>query len=117
MFTEPQTLTVDAVASNLPRVSFGDRKGVFENTADGYLLSVTHTMGRRNRRVVRFDVTKTAADPLLDGVSKQYSMSVQFHLDAPVIGFDATEQENVADALVAWLGVAGNLTKVINGES
>lgn len=116
MFSEPQAVTINGSAKSLPRVSFGDRKGVFEDTA-GNRLTVTHTTGRRNRHIVRLDTTKTAVDPLLDGVSKEYSMSCQLIVDVPPVGFTATEQSQNAKALTDWLAVAGNLLKVAGGES
>lgn len=117
MFTEPQTVTVNAVAKNLPRVSMLDRSGTFESAADGLTLRVSHNLGKRNRRTVRLDITKTAADPLLDGVSRPYSMSAYLVIDHPQVGFDATETLNNVQALVDWLDVAGNLSKVVGGES
>jgi hypothetical protein len=116
MFSEPQTVTINAVAKTLPRVSFGDRKGIFEDTL-GNRLTVTHTTGRRNRHVVRLDVTKLALDPTLDGVSKEYSMSAQLIIDVPPVGFTADEQSKNAKALVDWAAAAGILLKVTSGES
>lgn len=117
MFSEPQSLTIGSNAHSLPRVSFGDRNGLFEAVPAGLRLRVSHLLGKRTRRTVRIDFTKTAADPLLDGVSRQYSHSAYIVIDHPQVGFTATELEANAKALVTWLGVAGNLTKVVNGES
>lgn len=115
MFSDSQTLTIATVAYPMPRVSFGDRKGIFEDVA-GNRLSISHTFGRRNRHVVRFDNTKVAADPLLDGVSKPYSMSVQLLVDIPPVGYSVTEQLNNALGAVGWC-TSGNLTRVLGGES
>lgn len=117
MFTEPQTVTVATVAKSLPRVAYGDRNGLFESVPDGIRLRVSHILGKRTRRTVRFDFTKTAADPLLDGVSRQYSSSAYIVIDHPPVGFTPVELQANAKALVDWLGVAGNLAKVTNGES
>lgn len=117
MFTEPQTVTVATVGKTLPRVAFGDRRGTFSSVADGIKLSVSHNSGKREASTVRIDFTKTAADPLLDGVSKLYSMSVYLTTNYPSVGFSAAEQTANIKALVDWLAVAGNLTKVVNGES
>lgn len=116
MFTEPQTVTINAVAKPLPRVAFGDRKGVFEDVA-GNRLTISHTFGKRNRHNVRLDVTKTAADPLLDGVSRQYSMSALLVIDVPPVGFDAIEQSQIAKAIADYCANTSNLTKVVGGES
>lgn len=116
MFTEPQTVTVNAVADDLRRIAFSP-KGTFHNATTGRTLSISQNNGKRNRRTVRLDITKTAADPLLDGVSRPYSMSAYLVIDHPLVGFSVTETEHNAQALVDWLDTAGNLTKVIGGES
>lgn len=117
MFTEPLSVTVNAVAKNLPRVALGDRTATYENVADGLTVRISHVLGKRNRRTVRLDITKTAADPLLDGVSRPYSMSAYLVVDHPIVGFSATETEQNVQALVDWLDTPGNLTKVVGGES
>ncbi len=117
MFSEPQSVTVNAVADSLPRVSFGDRSGEFHNSSTGRKLRISHIVGKRNRRTVRLDITKTAADPLLDGVSRQYSMSAYLVIDHPPVGFTDIEAKDNTKALVDWLAVSGNLAKVIGGES
>lgn len=117
MFSEPQSVTVNAIANDLQRVSFGNRTGIFEDVADGQRLTIAHQSGKRSRRTVRFDITKVAADPLLDGVSRQYSMSAYLVVDHPLVGFDTAEIEDNISGLTDWCGVVGNLTKVVNGES
>lgn len=117
MFTEPQSLTVATVAKTLPRVAFGDQEGVFQTSDAGFKLRITHILRNRNRRTVRLDITKTAADPLLDGVSRPYSMSVYCTVDHPQVGFSNQEVEDNLKALVDWLSVAGNATKLVGGES
>jgi len=117
MFTEPQTVTVNAVAKSLPRTAIGNLEGAFQSRADGLKLRISHVEGKRNRRTVRLDSTKTAADPLLDGVSKQYSMSAIFTVDSPLVGYSDTEVMQIMQALIDWLDVPANLTKVVGGES
>jgi len=116
MFSEPQTVTIAGAAKPLVRVAFGDRKGVFEDTT-GNRLTIQHTAGRRNRHIVRLDTEKIAADPLLDGVSKAYSMSAQLIIDVPPVGFNVTEMTENAQALVDWADATGILLKVTGGES
>jgi len=117
MFSEPQHVFVSAVDKSLPRVSFGDQSGTFENVTEGLRLRISHSKGKRTRRTVRLDVTKTAPDPLLDGVSKEYSMSVYTTIDHPLVGFSAADVEKYSQTLVDYCDTAGVLTKVINGES
>lgn len=118
MFTDPQSVTVNAVPISLPKVgSAGERGSVYENLTDGVQLKITHVIGKRNRHTVRFDFTKTAADPLLDGVSRQYSMSAYLVIDRPAVGFSSTEAEQNAQAAVDYLDTPGTLTKVIGSQS
>lgn len=117
MFSEPQTVTVNAVANNLNRVSFGDRAGAFQLPDSSITLKVSHDLRNRSRRTARLDFTKTAADPLLDGVSRPYSMSVYVVVDHPKVGFTNTEVENNLKALTDWLSTAGVATKLVGGES
>lgn len=118
MFAEPQTVTVNAVPESLPRVAFGERRGVFQDLDAGIVLTISHTSGKgRRRTTVRLDFNKTAADPLLDGVSKQYSMSTLQIIDTPIVGFDSAEVEANAKALADWVVATGNLSKAVNGES
>lgn len=117
MFSEPQTVTVATVAKTLPRVSYGDRSGVFQTSDGAFTLKVSHDLRNRNRRTVRLDITKTAADPLLDGVSRPYSMSVYAVVDHPTVGFSGTEVSDNLKALVDWLAVSANTAKLVGGES
>lgn len=117
MFSDPQTVTVNSVAKTLPRVSVGDRTATYESPADGLTFKITHVVGKRHRHTVRLDVVKTAADPLLDGVSKQYSMSSYVVIDAPPLGFSAAEQQLNVKALLDHVNTLANTNKVIAGES
>lgn len=117
MFTDPQTVTVATVPKSLNKTGSGDYASRFESIADGLTLNVTHVKGKRYRHTIRFDVTKTAADPLLDGVSRQYSMSCYLVVDAPAVGFSVTEQSDNAQALIDWLDGAGVLSKLTAFES
>lgn len=117
MFSEPLTVTVNAIAKELNRVGFGDRRGTFARVADGLKLTISHNSGKREASTVRFDINKVAADPLLDGVSKPYSMSVSLTVNTPTVGFSTTEISQNMQALVDWLDTPANLAKVVNGES
>jgi hypothetical protein len=117
MFTDPQSVTVNAVAQTLPRVGVGASSAVY-STADGNTkMTVSHANGKRNRRNARLDFRKIAADPLLDGVSREYSMSAYIVIDHPTVGFTNAEVETNTKALLDKLATAGTLTKLIGGES
>jgi len=117
MYTDPQTVTVNAVAKSLARTESGDHNGAFESTVDGLVLSISHALARRNRSTVRLDVNKTSADPLVPSTNRPYSMSCYLVVDVPPQGFSTVEITNNAKALIDWLAIAGNQSKLVNHES
>jgi hypothetical protein len=120
MFSDTQTVTVNAVAKNLPRVGFGDRAGSFEledSSNVTWKLSIAHILRNRNRRTVRLDISKIAADPFQADLSRPYSMSVYLVIDAPKTGFTAVEVSQNVQGLIDYLDTPANLAKVIGGES
>jgi len=119
MFSDPQTLTLNSVANTLPRVSSGIDSGKFSKDDSNLKLAISHNYGKRNRRQVRVDFRKVAADPLATGFNKEYSMSTYLVIDHPPVGFTITEVKYVVDALSAFLtaSTGANVTKVLGGES
>jgi hypothetical protein len=118
-FADPQTVTINAVAQTLPRVSSGENKGSFRKDDTTVELLISHAYGRRNRRSIRLNHNKIAVDPLIPTNSVPYSMSVTLVVDTPTVGYTVAEAKQVGDALVAYLTASSgaNLTKVLGGES
>lgn len=116
-FSDPQVLTIDAVQVELPRVETAGRSSVYEDLGTNSRLRIAHANGRRIRRTVRLDISKVDLDAYNSTLSKPYSMSAGFYVDVPLLGFTLTEQVSNAEILQTWLNVAGNLAKVVDGES
>lgn len=118
-FADPQTITINAVAQTLPRVSSGVNAGAFKKDDGTVSLSVTHAYGKRTRRVLRVDHSKIAADPLISAQNIKYSMGVQLIIDTPVTGYTVTEAKQIADALVAYLSASSGarITQLLGGEN
>lgn len=119
MFTDPQTVTINAVAQTLPRTSSGVDTGAFKKDDGTVQLSISHAYGKRTRRLVRLDSSKIAADPLISSTSIKYSLGVYLVIDEPVTGYTVAERKQVVDALVAYLAATSgsNVTKILGGES
>ncbi len=119
MFSDPQSLTINAVANSLPRTASGVNTGQFTKDDGNVKMIISHQLGKRNRRNIRVDFRKVAADPLSTGFNKEYSMSVYCVVDAPVVGFTITEQKQIVDALTGYLTASSgaNVTKILGGES
>lgn len=119
MFTDPQSITINAVANTLPRTGVGASSASYSKDDGNVKLSVSHSYGKRTRRTARIDFRKTAADPLFPAQNTPYSMSTYIVADVPTVGFTVTEQKQIIDALSAWLTASSgaNVTKLLGGES
>jgi len=119
MFTDPQSVTINAVAIPLPRTSSGDNKGVY-TSADGLVQeTAVHSYGRRTRRSIRLQHSKVAPDPLISAQNIKFSMSCSLVVDVPPTGYTATEAKQVVVGLIAQLNASSGalITKLLGGES
>jgi hypothetical protein len=119
MFSDPQTVTINAIANTLPRTSSGSNSGAFTKDDGLVKLSFSHVLGKRTRRVIRLDHAKIAADPLLAGVNVKASLSAYLVVNLPETGYTVAEQKQVVDGLTAFLTASSgaNVTKLLGGES
>jgi hypothetical protein len=119
MFSDPQSVTINAVANSLPRTSVNGSASVYTKDDGNVKLTVSSAYGKRTRRTARIDFRKTAADPLFPAQNVPYSMSTYIVADVPVQGFTIVEQKQIVDALTAWLtaSTGANVTKLLGGES
>lgn len=118
-FADPQSVTINAVANSLPRISSGVNQGAFQKDDATVKLSVSHQYGSRNRRTVRLDHQKYAADPLVSSTNVLRSMSVYVVVDTPIQGYTITEQKQIVDALTAYLTASSGakVTQLLGGEN
>jgi len=119
MFTDPQSVTINAVANSLPRISSGTLSGTYQKDDGLVKLSISHTVGKRGRHFIRLDHAKVAADPLLAGVNVKASVAAWMVIDVPETGYSIAEQKQIVDALVAYLAASSgaNVTKLLGNES
>jgi hypothetical protein len=119
MFTDPQTVTINAVATTLPRIGLGPSTGIFAKDDGTVKLSVSHASGKRNRQTIRLDHRKVAADPLSTGFNKEYSMSTYLVVDNPTVGYTNTEIKQIVDALTGYLTASSGarVTQLLGGEN
>jgi len=119
MFSDPQSVTINAVANSLPRISSGTLAGAFQKDDGLVKLSVSHQVGKRSRHFIRLDHSKIAADPLLAGINVKASASCWMVVDVPETGYSLTEQKQIVDAFTAYLTASSgaNVTKLLGNES
>jgi hypothetical protein len=117
-FSDPQSVTINAVANSLPRVSSGVNTGSFSKDDGNVKLSIAHQYGKRTRRTIRLDTSKVAADPLISSQNIKYSMSTYLVIDVPVTGYTVAEAKQVVDGLTAYLTASSGakVTQLLGGE-
>lgn len=118
-FSDPQSVTINAVPFTLNRTGSGQDTGTFMTSDGNVKMSVSHSYGRRNRRTIRLDHRKVAADPLNSAQNLNYSMAVYLVADIPPIGYSPTEAQQILDGFVANLQAStkANEVKFFGGEA
>lgn len=119
-YADPQSVTVNAVASSLPRVVTGTTVGKFVS-ADALKELTVDPRGtaKRRRNVVRFYTKRLVVDPLGSGLSTYEQSMVSITIDRPNSGITDVEIGYDIDALVKWLtdNTKANQLKLIGGEN
>jgi hypothetical protein len=117
-FADPQSVTVNAVAQPLPRVSTGANSSVYQKDDATYKLTLSHQYGKRNRHTARLDNRKIAPD-VFTSDNTAYSMSVYLVIDTPLVGYTNAELKQIVDGLTAYLtaSTGANVTKLLGGEN
>jgi len=115
MLADPQSVTINAVATSLPKTNVGPSSSVF-TSQDGNTSMTTkqNVTTSRFRREVRLSQKRIAADPI-SAVNKEIGLSVYLVVDEPRTGFSDTEIGYLIEALKSWLTSANQL-KVLGGE-
>lgn len=120
MFSDPQTVTVNAVAQTLPAISREPKSSTYREDVGEYELVISHQEnGKRNRRVIRLNRKIVTADPFIPAQNVEVSHSVYLVVDTPIAGFTITQVKDDIVGLCGWLTAssAAATVKVLGGES
>jgi len=118
-FSDPQSVTINAIANSLPRTSSGVNNGIFTKDDGSVKLTVSHAYGKRARRTIRIDHKKIAPDPNFPAQNTPYSMSFYVVVDAPNVGYSNAEQKQIIDGLIAYLSASSGakVAQLLGGEN
>lgn len=118
MFSDPQSVTINAVPHSLPRVSSGASGGIFRKDDGTVKLTISHAENKRSRRMVRLDHNKLATDPYITGDNIPVNMGTYLVVDVPLLGYTVVEQKQVVDGFATFLTAASGaaITKLLGGE-
>lgn len=118
-FTDPQSITIAAATSSLPRTSTGNNTAEYQS-ADGLIhLSASHAYGRRTRRVLRLDHSKITTDPFISTQNVKVGMSTYLVFDVPPAGYTNSQVLDVHTGFkTLWSASTDALiVKLLGGES
>lgn len=116
MFTDPLTITVNALGQNLPRIKMGISDSTYRTSDEKYTMRISHqTAKKRTRRMIRLDSSKIAVDPL-STLNLSVTAGVYFVIDEPTVGFTDGELTVLVQALASYVGVAANCQKLLGSE-
>lgn len=114
-FTDPQTLTINAVPFELNKVRVEAQKSVYSTAEEDVKMTISHQESKnRTRRMVRIDNRVVAANPLTS-VNEFKTAGVYLVIDEPEYGFADGDLDNVVQAFKAWL-TTENVTKVLSSQ-
>jgi hypothetical protein len=120
LLTDPQAVTVNAVAQSLKRTGMGPNSGTFMTNDGAFKLTVSHNVGNVNQRLIRLDRTQTVANPLTTGEYFETTDSVWLVSRTPRVGtLTVVQQKHLVDGfLVALQASSGALiSQILGGES
>jgi hypothetical protein len=119
-FTDPVSLTINAVGLTLPRISIEGDETVYQ-TSDGLVsVKASHDVSaKRIRHLLRIDHSKITADPFIPADNVKVGMSNYVVFDVPTAGYTVTEAMQVYTGFKTWFTASSDaiITKLLGGES
>lgn len=114
-FTDPQSVTIDAVPYSMPRVESEVSKSLYSTATEDLKMTISHQESKgRTRRMVRLDKRVVAADPLT-AVNVYQTVGVYLVIDEPEYGFTDDNIDDIIQGFKTWLTTA-NVNKVLGSE-
>jgi len=103
MFTDPQSVTVNAVAQLMPRISSSGLKTIYQKSDGNWTFTISHQPSKgRIRSMVRIDQRAVVADPLT-AVNDYETLSFYVVIDRPEYGFSMVQCEQLIAGFKTWL--------------
>lgn len=120
-FSDPETITVNAVAQSLKRVGSGLNAGTLRTNDGNFVVDVAHSYNKgRARHTVAIKQRKISADPVLPSTNTEFTQTIRITADVPNnTGFTVAEQKLLVDGFLTWLTATSGakMTQLLGGES
>jgi hypothetical protein len=118
VFSDPQSITVNAVAQSMPRISQTGNSSVYKKADGTYRLEISHQATSQNRArnttsgiqtvkqnivrsLVRFVKRAIVADPV-SSANDYEELQIQLVVQRPEVGFTTTDLEQVWAGFKTW---------------
>nr|QDH91450.1 MAG: hypothetical protein H2Bulk36754_000002 [Leviviridae sp.] len=118
-FSDPQSITISGTPISLPRTFVEDTTSKY-SSADGLvILTASHSLGKRNRRVLRVDHSKIAPDSFRPAENTEVSMSNYMVFDLPPTGYTNADAKAVYTGFKTLFTATSDalIDKLLGGES
>jgi hypothetical protein len=116
MLSDPQTVTINAVAKSLPKTTISGTSAIYQSSDGVWTLTVSHQVSKgRIRTMARLDQRAIVPDPLT--AVNDFETLTDYHvIDRPEAGFSVTQVQQQVAGLNAWLD-ATMVSKLYGKES
>ncbi|DAD51435.1 TPA_asm: coat protein [ssRNA phage Zoerhiza.4_21] len=120
MFSDPQKVKFDGTTeTEVPRVETGSLKSGYLSSDGLKKLTISTTVGRRKRHMIRLDLSKVIASSLMPSQNEEVSTSAYLVVDRPLVGFTNEELKKLTEGLTTFLSATSfaATNKVLGSES
>lgn len=119
-FADPQSITVNAVAKSMPRLSNDGLHTIYQMEDQTFGLDIKHTVLKKDKKsrikhLVTFTQRAIVPDALT-AVNDYETVDISFQINRPEAGFTATQIDQMVAGLKTWLDTT-NVTKLIGRQS
>lgn len=117
MFADPQTITVNAIAKTLARISSNGLQSIYQNADETYKLTLSHQIMNNGRvkTMARVDRRAIVTNPL-DSSTDYDTLSEWIVMERPSYGFTVTDLTDLTTGFKTWLDSTA-VTKLFGKES
>lgn len=102
MFADPQDITVAGVQTVLPRTGADLNNGRFKAATGSYEMTLSHTYGKRVRRLHRLDYKVLAPDVMDSSLNVPYNAAFYLVADVPDVGISQTTLQDILAGYLTW---------------
>jgi hypothetical protein len=119
MLSDPQSITISGSATSLPKTSQGPGTGTFTSADTAISEVISHSYGKRVRRVARLNISKISTDVLIPSQNARSAASMSVVFDVPVNGYSVAEIKAAWDGFAAQLAASSGamVTQILGGQN